>query len=123
VLYEGRQASCSTSDVSAQAIDELINTAVEMARLTSVDEDAVLPAREELASGALPDLSLYDQAVAELPDRAQDRTGQSSRSSGARIRSAHREFRRRGLRDDAGAQCCWRRAAGLRASIKARSVA
>jgi PmbA protein len=67
VLYEGRQASCSTSDVSAQAIDELINTAVEMARLTSVDEDAVLPAREELASGALPELSLYDQAVAELP--------------------------------------------------------
>src|SRR5581483_11925502 len=42
VLYQGRQASCSTSDISPQAIDELVNTAVEMARLTSVDEDAVL---------------------------------------------------------------------------------
>lgn len=67
VLYEGRQASCSTSDVSAAALDELVDTAVAMARLTSVDEAAVLPAREELASGALPDLGLYDEAIVALP--------------------------------------------------------
>ncbi|MGH9835930.1 MAG: TldD/PmbA family protein [Blastocatellia bacterium] len=69
VLYQGRQASCSTSDVSPQAIDELIANAVEMAKLTSVDEAAVLPAREDLAS-EIVELGLYDPAVAELsPER------------------------------------------------------
>jgi PmbA protein len=34
VLYQGRQASGSTSDLSHQAIDELISSTVEMARLT-----------------------------------------------------------------------------------------
>lgn len=66
VLYEGRQASCSTSDTSAAGIEELISNAVEMARSTSVDEAAVLPAREELAR-AVVDLDLYDAAVAALP--------------------------------------------------------
>ncbi|MGH9765870.1 MAG: TldD/PmbA family protein, partial [Blastocatellia bacterium] len=66
VLYQGRQASSSTSDVSPQAIDELISSAVEMAKLTSVDEAATLPAREELAT-ASDDLGLYDTAIAELP--------------------------------------------------------
>ncbi len=65
-LYQGRQASCSTSDVSLKAIDELIATAVEMAKLTSVDEAATLPAREELAK-EVADLGLYDAAIAELP--------------------------------------------------------
>ncbi len=66
VLYQGRQASSSTSDVSPQAIDELISSAVEMAKLTSVDEAVMLPARDEL-SGASADLGLYDAAIAELP--------------------------------------------------------
>jgi PmbA protein len=66
VLYGGRQASCSTSDVSLPAIDELVVTAVEMARLTSVDEAAVLPAREELAK-EIAELGLYDDAIAGLP--------------------------------------------------------
>jgi PmbA protein len=65
VLYQGRQASCSTSDLSRAAIDELVATAVEMARLTSVDEMALLPAREELAR-EIPDLNLFDPAVEEL---------------------------------------------------------
>lgn len=69
VLYEGRQASCSTSDVSADGIEALIAGAVEMARRTSVDEAAVLPAREELAR-EFADLGLFDSAVAELsPER------------------------------------------------------
>jgi len=67
VLYEGRQASCSTSDVSAEGIAELLDNAVAMARLTSVDEAAVLPASSELASGALPDLGLYDETIVNLP--------------------------------------------------------
>jgi PmbA protein len=69
VIYEGRQASASTSDFSAGAIDELIDKAVAMARLTSVDEDAVLPSAQELsAPGGVShaDLSLYDPALAAL---------------------------------------------------------
>ncbi|MGH8596456.1 MAG: PmbA/TldA family metallopeptidase, partial [Gammaproteobacteria bacterium] len=49
VLHAGRQASCSTSDVTPRGIEELIAHAVEMAKMTSVDEAAVLPAREDLA--------------------------------------------------------------------------
>lgn len=69
VIYEGRQASASTSDFSARAIEELIASAVEMARLTSVDDAAVLPSREELSAdgGVSSDLALYDEAVAQLP--------------------------------------------------------
>jgi PmbA protein len=66
VLYQGRQASCSTSDVNPQAVEELIATAVEMARMTSVDESAMLPARDELAAGT-PELNLHDRAIVELP--------------------------------------------------------
>src|SRR5581483_9169296 len=47
---EKLEASASTSDFSAKALDELITSAVEMARLTSVDDAAVLPSREELLS-------------------------------------------------------------------------
>ncbi|HKX29500.1 MAG TPA: TldD/PmbA family protein [Blastocatellia bacterium] len=65
VLYEGRQASCSTSDVSYRAIDELITNAIEMAKHTSVDEAAVLPAREDLAA-EIQDLGLYDSRIVEL---------------------------------------------------------
>jgi len=69
VLCEGRQASCSTSDVSPEGIEELIANAVEMAKRTSVDEAAILPAREELAT-EISDLGLFDPAIAELsPER------------------------------------------------------
>lgn len=70
VIHEGRQASASTSDFSAKAIEEMISSAVEMARLTSVDDAAVLPSREELLPGSgvkSADLALYDEAVAQLP--------------------------------------------------------
>src|SRR5262249_28258699 len=66
VLYQGRQATSSTSDVSPRAIDELISYAVEMAKLTSVDEAAALPAKHELA-GPPQDLGLFDPGVSELP--------------------------------------------------------
>jgi PmbA protein len=65
VLYHGRQASCSTSDLSANAVEELIANAVDLARRTSVDDAAVLPAREDLAKDIL-DLAIYDPAVHEL---------------------------------------------------------
>ena len=66
VLYQGRQASCSTSDLSASAIEELIANAVDLAKRTSVDDAAMLPPREELAQ-EISDLGIYDPAIAELP--------------------------------------------------------
>jgi len=65
VLYQGRQASSSTSDVSPQAIGEMISSAVEMAKLTSVDDAVALPYGDELAR-EIADLGLYDPAVSEL---------------------------------------------------------
>ncbi|MFN0120388.1 MAG: TldD/PmbA family protein [Blastocatellia bacterium] len=79
VICEGRQATASTSDLSTRGIEELLNNAVTMARATSVDEDAVLPTREELFSGAgvhagdhantadrVAALALYDEELARL---------------------------------------------------------
>lgn len=88
VLLDGRQASCSTSDVSEAAITELIADAVEMARSTSVDDAAVLP--EPDSRGTRQDsLSLFDPAIPrmetgekiQLALRAED----AARSSDPRI--------------------------------------
>jgi PmbA protein len=84
VLYQGRQASGSTSDTSPQAIDELISSAVEMAKLTSVDEAAALPARGELARETA-DLGLYDPGVGELTT---DRKIEMARSAEEAARGA-----------------------------------
>jgi PmbA protein len=65
VLHQGRQASSSSSDTSPQAIDELISSAIEMAKMTSVDEAAALPLRDELAP-EVADLGLLDPGVGEL---------------------------------------------------------
>jgi PmbA protein len=62
VLYQGRQASSSTSDLSPQAIKELISSTMEMAKLTSVDDAAALPYKNELAP-EVADLGLYDPGV------------------------------------------------------------
>ncbi len=66
VIYEGRQASASTSDTHAESLEKLVAEAVEMARHTSPDEASVLPSREEFSGSANPDLQLYDEAVASL---------------------------------------------------------
>ena len=65
VLIEGKQASVSGSDFSRQALDTLINDAVELARATSPDDSAGLPDVEEFAK-TIPDLDLYDMEIAAL---------------------------------------------------------
>ncbi len=67
VIYEGRQASASTSDTQPKSIEKLIAGAVEMAKLTSVDEAAVLPSRADFTGDTNADLQLYDEAIAALP--------------------------------------------------------
>jgi PmbA protein len=66
VIYEGRQASASTSDTQAESLEKLVAEAVEMARHTSPDEASVLPSREEFSGSSKPDLELYDEEVASL---------------------------------------------------------
>lgn len=59
VIYEGRQATVSTSDLSKEAVDRLVDEALELARATSVDEQLTLPDPAELAHD-FEDLKLYD---------------------------------------------------------------
>jgi PmbA protein len=66
VLWEGRQAALSTSDFSKDALAQLVREAVELAQITSVDDQLCLPEPSELAKD-WPDLALYDSAVAEIP--------------------------------------------------------
>src|ERR1041384_1952809 len=70
VLIDGRQASVSGSDFSADAISSLIEEAVELARLTSPDDTAGLPESAELAT-TTPDLDLYDDAIVNLSPEEQ----------------------------------------------------
>ena len=68
VLIDGRQASVSGSDFSREAILSLIRETVELARATSPDDSAGLPAPDEFAS-SMPDLDLYDEEIETLsPD-------------------------------------------------------
>ncbi|QUW03172.1 TldD/PmbA family protein [Chloracidobacterium validum] len=65
VLLDGRQASVSTSDLSPTALDELAETALALARATSVDDTAGIPDPSDLATET-PDLDLYDAAILAL---------------------------------------------------------
>jgi PmbA protein len=68
VLIDGRQASVSGSDFRRDAIESLIGEAVELARATSPDDSAGLPAPEDFAQ-QIPDLDLYDEEIENLsPD-------------------------------------------------------
>lgn len=65
VLWEGRQAALSTSDFSREALDRLVQEAVELAQMTSVDDQLCLPDEADYAKD-WPDLALYDSELATL---------------------------------------------------------
>jgi PmbA protein len=65
ILIDGRQSSVSGSDFSSDAVESLIDDAVELARLTSPDDAAGLPDPQDLAT-SVPDLDLYDPAIEKL---------------------------------------------------------
>lgn len=91
VLHNGRQASCSTSEISSESIESLVTTAIEMARLTSVDEAALLPDSSEMASElpAVDQLEMTDPGIVDLSTAAKielARTAEdAARSSDTRI--------------------------------------
>ena len=59
VFIQNSSATASTSDVSPQSIDRLIEDTVAMARATAQDPFSGLPAADQLAR-AIPDLDLFD---------------------------------------------------------------
>lgn len=118
VLYQGRQASSSTSDVSPQAIDELISSAIAMAKLTSVDEAATLPARDDLAR-EVSDLGLRDAAIAELPTERKIEMARAAEEAARNLIRAS-SIRKARLVQRLSAKRFWSRAPDSQASIRAR---
>src|SRR5690349_10414164 len=70
VLIDGRQASVSGSDFAEEALMSLVDEAVELARLTSPDDTAGLPEKDELAV-SIPDLDLWDEDIVRLSPEEQ----------------------------------------------------
>ncbi len=66
VFFGKRAASTYSSDLSAAAVEQMVGSAIELAKITSEDPDAGLPAPEQL--GRIPaDLHLYYDDVHSLP--------------------------------------------------------
>jgi PmbA protein len=73
VIKDKRTAICSTSDLTPAAIDQMVRDTVELASISEPDEYAGLPAREDLALGAQPNLLLYDEAIEAItPEEMRD---------------------------------------------------
>ncbi len=66
VIKDKRTAVCSTSDLTPQALDRLVQETVELASISEPDEYSGLPERDELAFGDQPNLQLYDERIDSL---------------------------------------------------------
>lgn len=66
VIRETRTAVCNTSDLTPRALEDLVATAVELAKISEPDEYAGLPAKEDLATDFGSALALYDESVESL---------------------------------------------------------
>jgi PmbA protein len=65
VLVGRNTGSSRTSDLSPKGVEEMVRSALDLARVTTEDPHAGLPDTEELGALSTP-LELYDEAVAEL---------------------------------------------------------
>ena len=65
VILGGRQATVSTSDVSDAALDETVQTALELARVSEPDEFAGL-ADPKLQARETPQLGLFDEQIPDV---------------------------------------------------------
>ncbi|MBF6600901.1 MAG: TldD/PmbA family protein [Dehalococcoidia bacterium] len=66
VIREKRTAVCNTSDFTPRALDALVQSAVELAKISEPDEFAGLPAKEDLASDYGAGLGLFDESIESL---------------------------------------------------------
>jgi PmbA protein len=87
VFFGKRAASTYSSDLSAEALERMIGAAVELAKITSEDPDAGLPAPEQF--GKLShDLKLYYDDVYSLPTA--ERIGFAKRTEDAALKADKR---------------------------------
>ncbi len=66
VIKDKRTAVCNTSDLTPKALDEMVRTAVELAKISEPDEFAGLPDKDELASDMGGALQMYDERIESL---------------------------------------------------------
>jgi PmbA protein len=66
VIKQKRTAVCNTTDLTPRALDEMVATAVELAKISEPDEFAGLPDRDELANDMGSALQLYDERIESL---------------------------------------------------------
>ena len=66
VIKDKRTAVCNTTDFTPKALDEMVRTAVDLARISEPDEFAGLPAKEDLATDMGAGLQLYDETIESL---------------------------------------------------------
>ncbi len=66
IIKDKRTAVCNTSDLTPKALEEMVRTAVELAKISEPDEYAGLPAKEDLATDMGGALMLYDERIESL---------------------------------------------------------
>lgn len=66
VIKDKRTAVCNTSDLTPRALDEIVRTAIELAKISEPDEFSGLPAKEDLATDMGGALMLYDERIESL---------------------------------------------------------
>lgn len=66
VIKDKRTAVCNTSDLTPSALDSMVRTAIELAKISEPDEFAGLPEREDLATDMGAGLMLYDERIESL---------------------------------------------------------
>ena len=97
VFHGKRSASTYSSDFSREALDRMLKSALELAKITSEDPFSGIPEASQL--GSLPgDLDLYSADVYSLPGRRAHQLRAPRRESCARLRPSHQEFGRRIVR-------------------------
>ena len=98
VIKDKRTAVCNTSDLAPTAIDEMVRTAIDLARISEPDEFAGLPDREDLATEMGAQLQMYDERIETLTvDEMKDIVA-ARRAGGIRLRQARHELGGRGVR-------------------------
>lgn len=66
VIKDKRTAVCNTTDLTPKALEAMVRTAVELAKISEPDEYAGLPDRDELATDMGGALQLYDERIESL---------------------------------------------------------
>ncbi len=66
VIKDKRTAVCNTSDLTPEALDKMVRTAIDLARISEPDECAGLPDRDDLATEMGAQLQMYDERIETL---------------------------------------------------------